>query len=551
MWKDKKRRPLVFTFTKVFLKQFIMSYPFIALVRGLSNIDSSKFVPCDGGCISMKLLGDDFLATTISASSSPFVNVTHGIIREGRNALSAEAYLSDRCPRLSSEQRHATCSSHETKKRIKARYLHGIAERIYVWATCGWLASKVFHDCMLLYGFDEFTTLRIGLVTLFFQMTMTAAAFCWATGAAEVAGAPLAVGGKEFGSSCFCIYQLPELETLITFATPAVLFNFVSNRFSNSLRATLCGDYVYCTVLYVPFHVVAKSAHDPLYSYLVSSTHGRQRLEPEERPLLQFGQTQKLLTYFKWARGYFRGMCAIISVSLMPMVGRIMQMQSGCTSYVYVLVPCSLIGLAGFTTYLLFYDTLNMVRCQLRAGYTQHTCGHRFLWMASRVGQATMLISATVVLAMPFIADFIGRTQTLSTTSVAWWALAGSLYFCFGIFNVFRLLYIQDCYLALEIKAHDPSLTPGRIRTLLKECQEFGLEDEEKLADEYIGYTVEDEWKERWCNGAKSLSSYALIAVEQECQSCETCMTSGAGNATPRVDGSLGIVKMPGGRVLL
>lgn len=110
---------------------------------------------------------------------------------------------------------------------------------LYIWCIAGWSIAKVLHDWLLLGGADEYTTLRIGCISIFFQLMAVSLAFFWSMGAVEVFVAEI-VPGK-----CACYYVLPELEAILAIGTPFLLFLHAVKKLENVHRAPLVGDYLY------------------------------------------------------------------------------------------------------------------------------------------------------------------------------------------------------------------------------------------------------------------------------------------------------------------
>jgi len=108
-----------------------------------------------------------------------------------------------------------------------------------VWCIAGWSIAKVLHDWLLLGGAHEYTTLRIGCISIFFQLMAVSLAFFWSMGAVEVFAAEIVPG------QCACYYVLPELEAILAIGTPCLLFVNAVKKLENVHRAPLVGDYLY------------------------------------------------------------------------------------------------------------------------------------------------------------------------------------------------------------------------------------------------------------------------------------------------------------------
>ena len=142
------------------------------------------------------------------------------------------------------------CSSLEMKANIKDTLKSAFSKHVYLYSCAGWFTSKVIHDWCLLCGVMPFHTLKIGLLSLVFQVTAAATAFLWSMGVAEVFVAPVP------HSDCACYYKLPQLQTVLAFATPALLFSLTVKKLASTLRAAAFGDYLYCVQYDVAYHVV-------------------------------------------------------------------------------------------------------------------------------------------------------------------------------------------------------------------------------------------------------------------------------------------------------
>merc|ERR1711937_1001504 len=134
------------------------------------------------------------------------------------------------------------CSSPETMDEIINHLTNGLSKHVYILFWFLWFIGKVIHDCLLLYGCQESTTLVVGFVTFFFHLAGVVSVFFWAMGVAGVF-----IANVEFsGSKCHCYYRWPQLQMLLSFVSPFVSFQRVAVKFDNVVRACLSGDFLYC-----------------------------------------------------------------------------------------------------------------------------------------------------------------------------------------------------------------------------------------------------------------------------------------------------------------
>eukprot|EP00928_Gymnodinium_smaydae_P043977 TRINITY_DN29372_c0_g2_i1.p1 TRINITY_DN29372_c0_g2~~TRINITY_DN29372_c0_g2_i1.p1 ORF type:complete len:550 (-),score=64.39 TRINITY_DN29372_c0_g2_i1:65-1714(-) len=524
-------------YAKVVVYTCITTYPFLAMIQHLSNTKTSKFDACNDGCLFIKLIGDGSIPSTFHLGHRLFKNVTNGIVDEG---YMSAGYPSPLCHGYSKGDMQKMCSSDATKANIVNTLAGAPSQHMYTLACGGWFAFKVIHDWSLLAGASSFVTLKIGILSVLCQLTAAAAAFIWSMGVSEIFIAR--VKDDMNSSSCSCYYQLPELETLLAFATPALLFSLAIKKFAATLQAAVAGDYLYCVQYDVSYKIVKHSTPDPLGGFLVATTYGRKQLDARAEDKLTLATTRALLSYY-WAILYhFMAVCLCIGATLGPIVVRLIQVSSGpespkSRSAWSLGVSCCLVAFALYNIFRRLSLMISFSECQMQNRFWQQSTKYKVLDTSLRIFQFAALLFATAVLVTPSLNKLEGRPAIGTINSVATWAIAGVLYFLCGVVACAYIELLRPAFIALKVKAHHGSITADDIIFVATTHPEFGLEHEQELAEQfkskYGDAPTEDmdshewraKWKEQWkpaswytsaCNAARGLRAVNLDSWHYE-----------------------------------
>jgi len=522
-----KASPDVVVLLKVFVITAVSTYPFILLVSTLSSIDTSKLLPCDehNSCILVKLIGDEYIPSTIKLGANPFMMVRNGDELVGTGP---SKFLSPRCPGKSADGMSALCASSDVRKNIQNPLEKGSSRIVYICFIAGWFSFKVLHDCLLLFGVDEFITLQVGLASVAFQSLAVAAAFVWSMSAAEVFVAPIAE------ATCGCYYELGEIETLLAILTPATLYKMCVSKIDAICRAAVNGDFLYFVQYDIPHHLVAQSIADPSGSYLVATTYGSQL--GECRPGMRTSQFRRLRLVYHTVDIVLNRLLVNVCIGLAvgPVVARLMELavDSGHRSGTSLLLICVAMlvlaifpALVTFTVLKKFVDFWSWRVLPIFWGWTPWV---RVSILTTTVGGSIAVWLGALALIAPLPTVVLGGTVTIDA-NMAWrWSLAGFACFVFGLAPLAdRMTYPSR--MALAMKARVP-LPPEEYVVVISQHPEFGLAEELELAESFLprnpdlyGIDRREEWNHElgWtplcCAADPYISSDSADSEVEEC----------------------------------
>ncbi|CAK9069218.1 unnamed protein product [Durusdinium trenchii] len=486
----------------------VTTYPFALLVSKLSRIDEATFVPCSQrACTFMKIFGSGMVPSTVNA-----FNLKHAfdVVVNGNLSQSelSEDFLSPLCPTYSAEHMRHQCDSRWARDRIINPLDKSWCRVIYVWFITLWSVFKVLHDWLLLGGAHEYTTLRIGCASVFFQLMAVSTAFLWSMGAVEVFVAEL-VPGK-----CACYYVLPELEAILAIGTPFLLFVNAVKKLEMVHRAPLVGDYLYYQQYEVPFRLALKSGAVDYSTCLVGTACGYHHEEWEER--LAISELRCLHTvHSMMCYVLFLGVVsAFVGLAIGPVTARAIELLTQLIGNgmlpLDLLVAVLAIAVWFFPTYLILrlIEALpvNFHDCQTRPELWEYQCPkfNLLIRVAFIVFLAICLFWASLILTSPLAEVLTQRHVTFNSRVALRIAVAGIIYFGFGVQMFVWIVYLIPTHRALFVKARKP-YRPSSYIEIGENHPEFNLEKEVQLARVFLKENRNPEnlemvegWQERW-----------------------------------------------------
>ncbi|CAE7297882.1 PDF1B [Symbiodinium natans] len=463
------------------------TYPYALLVSKLSRIQLSEFQPCSRrACTFIKIFGSGMVPTTFDQGYDVFEVVLNGDTIHSK--LSGN-FLKPLCPSFSLQQMQDACNGKSARNSI-INPLHSSRSRhAYVWCIAGWWLSKILHDWLLLAGAHEYTTLRIGVASILFHLLAVCAAFLWSMGAVEVFLSPLGNG------ECACYYCLPELEAILAIGTPCLLFITAVRKLENVHRAPLVGDYLYYQQYDAPFRLADKSNAVSSGTLLVGSAHGYHQEEWQDQ--LDIDQLRCIYMYLLFlCYVVFLGVVSVcVGIGIGPVTARsielILTASSGGGWILSVLLAVVFAAVWCFPAFLLFRlaQSLPIDWMALRARpelweyhFPRFNLAVRVAWILLL---ASCLIWASWVLSLPMVAAICDQFFVFGPR-VAWrCALAGIMYFAFGIQMFVWIVYLVPAHRALYVKARMPFRPSAYVEIGLAH-PEFNLKAEVELAQEFL-----------------------------------------------------------------
>eukprot|EP00439_Symbiodinium_sp_Y106_P026130 s2504_g3.t1 len=416
-------------------------------------------------------------------------------------------FLEPLCPSFSLRQMQQECNGEAARHSIINPLHNSRSRHAYVWCIGGWWLSKILHDWLLLAGAHEYTTLRIGLVSTFFHLLAVCAAFLWSMGAVEVFLSPMGNG------ECACYYVLPELESIFAIGTPCLLFITAVRKLENVHRAPLVGDYLYYQQYDAPYRLVNKSNGVSTGTLLVSSACGYHAEAWYDQ--LNIDQLRgvyachQILCYV-----VFLGVVSIcVGIGIGPVSARSIELILNTSAGGWVLNVLLALVMAAiwcFPAFLIFrlvqslpIDWMAMrPRPELWEYHSPRTnLAVRVTWV---VFLASCLIWASWVLSSPMMAKMCNQFYIFGSREAYLSALAGILYFAFGVQMFVWIVYLVPAHRALYVKARMP-FRPSAYVEIGNAHPEFNLESEVELAYEFLKENRNPEslewiegWEERW-----------------------------------------------------
>eukprot|EP00438_Fugacium_kawagutii_P012185 Skav205401 [mRNA] locus=scaffold1642:362375:363952:+ [translate_table: standard] len=495
-------------FVKALIYTIITTYPFSLLVSKLSQIDHSTFVPCSRrACTFMKIFGSGMVPSTVEGFqlSHAFDVVVNGNLSQSE--LSSD-FLSPLCPTLSAQEMQRRCDSSWARRQIINPLHNSWCRVLYVWCIAGWAISKVLHDWLLLGGAHEYTTLRIGCMSIFFQLMAVALAFFWSMGAVEVFVSEL-VPGK-----CACYYVLPELEAILAIGTPCLLFVHAVKKLENVHRAPLVGDYLYYQQYDLPFRLASKSGAIDSNTCLIGTAHGYYREEWQDQleihQLRCLHMVHQILCYVL----YLGVVSACVGVAIGPVTARAIELllaskQAG-SGALHVLVAVLVIVLWFLPTYLIL-RLLEALPVDFKGWRTlPELWEYEFPVLNLLVRVAFILVLAmglfwaSLTLTTPLVEVLVHQNVTFNAGEALQLAMAGIVYFGFGVQMFVWIVYLIPTHRALFVKARMP-YRPSSYIEIGRNHPEFNLAKEVELAKLFLKENRNPEnlewvdgWQERW-----------------------------------------------------
>lgn len=495
-------------FAKALIYTIITTYPFALLVTKLSRIDEATFVPCSHrACTFMKIFGSGMVPSTVDGFrlSKAFDVVVNGNLSQSE--LSSE-FLSPLCPTLSAKEMRHRCDSSWARKRIINPLHNSWCRVLYVWCIAGWSIAKVLHDWLLLGGAHEYTTLRIGCISIFFQLMAVSLAFFWSMGAVEVFAAEIVPG------QCACYYVLPELEAILAIGTPCLLFVNAVKKLENVHRAPLVGDYLYYQQYDLPFRLALKSGAVDSNTCLIGTAHGYYHEEWQDQ--LAINQLRCLHTVHQiLCYVLFLGVVsACVGVAIGPVTARAIELllsskQAG-SGTLNLLLAVLVVVVWFFPTYLILrlLEALPMDFKQCRTVPELWEYEFPIFNLVVRVAFILFLAMglswASIILTSPSVEVLMHRHVTFNAKVALHLAFAGILYFGFGVQMFVWIVYLIPTHRALFVKARMP-YRPSSYIEIGRNHPEFNLAKEVQLAKLFLKENRNPEslewvdgWQERW-----------------------------------------------------
>lgn len=482
------------------------TYPYALLVSKLSRIQLSEFKPCSArACTFIKIFGSGMVPTTFDRSwEDVFAVVRNGDTNHSRLS---QNFLEPRCPSFSLRQMQQECNG-ETARHSIINPLHNSRSRhAYVWCIGGWWLSKILHDWLLLAGAHEYTTLRIGLVSTFFHLLAVCAAFLWSMGAVEVFLSPMGNG------ECACYYVLPELESIFAIGTPCLLFITAVRKLENVHRAPLVGDYLYYQQYDAPYRLVNKSNGVSTGTLLVSSACGYHAEAWYDQ--LNIDQLRGVYACHQFlCYVVFLGVVSIcVGIGIGPVSARSIELILNTSAGGWVLNVLLAVVMAAiwcFPAFLIFRLVqslpIDWMAMRPRPEFWEYhsprmNLAARVTWV---VFLASCLIWASWMLSSPMMSKICNQFYIFGSREAYLSALAGILYFAFGVQMFVWIVYLVPAHRALYVKARMP-FRPSAYVEIGNAHPEFNLESEVELAYEFLKENRNPEslewiegWEERW-----------------------------------------------------
>ncbi|CAL1140215.1 unnamed protein product [Cladocopium goreaui] len=379
---------------------------------------------------------------------------------------------------------------------------------LYVWCIAGWSIAKVLHDWLLLGGAHEYTTLRIGCISIFFQLMAVSLAFFWSMGAVEVFAAEIVPG------QCACYYVLPELEAILAIGTPCLLFVNAVKKLENVHRAPLVGDYLYYQQYDLPFRLALKSGAVDSNTCLIGTAHGYYHEEWQDQ--LAINQLRCLHTVHQiLCYVLFLGVVsACVGVAIGPVTARAIELllsskQAG-SGTLNLLLAVLVVVVWFFPTYLILrlLEALPMDFKQCRTVPELWEYEFPIFNLVVRVAFILFLAMglpwASIILTSPLVEVLMHRHVTFNAKVALHLAFAGILYFGFGVQMFVWIVYLIPTHRALFVKARMP-YRPSSYIEIGRNHPEFNLAKEVQLAKLFLKENRNPEslewvdgWQERW-----------------------------------------------------
>lgn len=149
----------------------------------------------------------------------------------------------------------ARCESMEVKAKILNNMKSAKSKTVYIACLAGWVFLKIVHDLMLLSKtFAEYDSLRVGALSLIFQLIAASAGFAWSASIAGVFVSPLTADGDVV-----CFYRYPTISAVLALSTPLLFMYGAFQKVLGVIRSMNHGDYLYYQQFDVPFKYVSQS----------------------------------------------------------------------------------------------------------------------------------------------------------------------------------------------------------------------------------------------------------------------------------------------------
>lgn len=214
-------------YAKMIFVTLLQTYPFLALVQSFTALEPDEYLQCTSQkpCTYIRLIG------------SADVPATNFRFQEVKN----EDHDVERC------------DQQEMRQKIRNSLPASVSVNIYVSCVIAWAGLKMLHDGLVLAASKESVSLLLGKISMHFQHFAAGAGFMSAMGAVEVFVA------RDERTSLHCWYELPDLQALLSFATPGYLLYLGLMKQRAVTLAMINGDYLYYQQFDIPFHVVRHS----------------------------------------------------------------------------------------------------------------------------------------------------------------------------------------------------------------------------------------------------------------------------------------------------
>eukprot|EP00445_Apocalathium_hangoei_P007646 CAMPEP_0203851052 /NCGR_PEP_ID=MMETSP0359-20131031/7122_1 /ASSEMBLY_ACC=CAM_ASM_000338 /TAXON_ID=268821 /ORGANISM="Scrippsiella Hangoei, Strain SHTV-5" /LENGTH=681 /DNA_ID=CAMNT_0050767023 /DNA_START=7 /DNA_END=2052 /DNA_ORIENTATION=- len=227
------------------------------------------------------------------------------------------------CPNMTDAiEMQQKCMEEKVKLNIRNNLMNCTSRSITQGALFGWALFKGVHDIMLSGGGEPFTCLMVGYLATAFQGLAVATIFLWSMGAAEVFAAQVIEG------ECYCLYQLPWLDSMLGLSSPFALLLIFCIKLQSLGKAALYGDYMYSVSYHMPFHLAKRSILWTRGSLLSPLVTGHQALRSERAWLNNF--THQRVEWLGRMQVFFLAfralILAIVSVAGCPFLLRMLEL---------------------------------------------------------------------------------------------------------------------------------------------------------------------------------------------------------------------------------
>jgi len=230
------------------------------------------------------------------AFTSPFT-----LIGKSNDHWGMENIPSGRCPGMNEDEMAATCRKPSIRKKVDNHLaVWGPAKITTLLSLFCWACLSGIHDLMLLRGWSEVTTLKVGIASTVLLGGAVAAVFIWAMGSTEVFAAEVLDRKGDDPIECLCYYQLPELRVLFGLITPFMLLATFAAKVQIVGMACLYGDFLYYQMYTVPQYLAKQSFLWSWATLVTPKMAGTTKATPRE----EFTH-QQWRGLFQWQQGLF------------------------------------------------------------------------------------------------------------------------------------------------------------------------------------------------------------------------------------------------------